>query len=283
MVICYSLTAWLWCAIGAFAQERPASKQPKNVCPPTANVEATNGNPWEEIEWVERRYKIEAMGFKAIDETGWFDWTGDDDVKVHTIDAKGYTVSKEIQTIDTGETYDFDPDKSCIIPVRPGIVVLGSSSVCDNIGEPAPLGFYVEMWEQDWGYGFCGTTPPLPGDHSSPSCSHDAADDFLGSAQIDLSQQDLDAVLPEVGNEYIETVLLYPCPGYECGGINFEYHFTYRITRLPDVRVDLRSVIDEAIQRSGTCSDLEAIVAGLRSLRMPSTRKVMSGSVAKFK
>lgn len=53
-----------------------------------------------------------------------------------------------------------------------------------------------------------------------------------------------------------------------------DYTFTYRITRLPDVRVDLRSVLDEAMRRSGARSELEAIVAGLRSLRAPSPRKI---------
>jgi hypothetical protein len=28
---------------------------------------------WDTIEWTERRYKIEAVGFKARNETGW-DW-----------------------------------------------------------------------------------------------------------------------------------------------------------------------------------------------------------------
>ena len=53
-----------------------------------------------------------------------------------------------------------------------------------------------------------------------------------------------------------------------------DYSFTYRFTRLPDVRVDLRSVLDEAMQRSGVRSEIEAIAAGLRSLRAPAPRNI---------
>jgi hypothetical protein len=38
--------------------------------------------------------------------------------------------------------------------------------------------------------------------------------------------------------------------------------------------VDLRPVLDEAMRRSGARSELEAIVAGLRSLRAPSPRNI---------
>jgi hypothetical protein len=53
-----------------------------------------------------------------------------------------------------------------------------------------------------------------------------------------------------------------------------DYTFTWRVTRLADAQVDLRSVLDEAMQRSGARSELEAIAAGLRSLRAPSPRKM---------
>lgn len=52
------------------------------------------------------------------------------------------------------------------------------------------------------------------------------------------------------------------------------YTFTYRITRMSDVRVGLRSVLDEAMRRSGARTELEAIVAGPRSLRAPIPRKI---------
>lgn len=105
-------------------------------------------------------------------------------------------------------------------------------------------------------------------------CVYDSGDDFIGRSRIDLSTQDLQAVLPEVGDEYIETVDLFPCIGDLCGGDLPDYTFTYRITRLPDVRGNLHSLLAEAMQRSGIRSELEAIAAGLRSLQAPSPRKI---------
>src|SRR5215207_8710475 len=132
---------------GAFAQAPPTMPQP-SAGPPAAVVVPPN-IPWHTFEVIERRYKIEALRFKALDETG-IDWWGSDEVMVETTDAKGWTVSNEIGDIDSGDTHTFDPAKSCIVSVRPGVVVLGKTSVCDAAGEPAPLGFQVKFWEKDW-------------------------------------------------------------------------------------------------------------------------------------
>ena len=274
IAVCSGVAAWLWCTAGAFAQTPPRTPQPGDAG--RSGAAAALSGTWDTIEWVERRYKIEAMRFKARDETG-FDWPGSDDVMVRTSDANGWTVSDEIGDIDSGDTHHFDPAKSCIIAVRPGLVVLGKTSVCDDVGEPAPLGFEVELWEKDpVGYptGFCLLIGPGSGGHAGPHCANDGnGDDFIGRARVDFSAQDFEAVLPNVGDEYVETVVLDPCPGAQCAGFP-DYSFTYRITRLPDVRVDLRSELNEAMRRSGARSELEAIVAGLRSLRAPSPRKV---------
>ncbi|MBC7837557.1 MAG: hypothetical protein H7Y39_02780, partial [Nitrospiraceae bacterium] len=280
VTICFSLVAGFWCTPGAFAQERPASPQPEDAGRPTV-AEASRATRWDTIQWIERRYKIEAMRFKARDETG-FDWPGSDAVMVETTDAKGWTVSDEIGGIDSGDTHHFDPAKSCIVAVHPGIVVLGKTSVCEEVGEPAPLGFRVEMWEQDsisFPLGFCADLGGTPGPalHVGPysaSCPNgNSFADFIGSARIDYSTQELEAALSHVGDEVIETVKLDPCPGWICAGFP-DYTFTWRVTRLPDVRVDLRAVLDEAMQRSGAGSELEAIATGLRSLRAPSPRKI---------
>jgi hypothetical protein len=199
---------------------------------------------------------------------------------VKTFDAKGWTVSDEIGNIDSGKTHNFDPAKSCIIAVRPGIVVLGKSSVCDDVGEPAPLGFTVVFWEKDIPFPPVGFTNIVCGSaddqHAGPHCEKDG-DDFIGHARVDFLAQDFDAVLPNVGDEFIETVVLNPCPsGVSVCDVTYgpDYSFTYRITRLPDVRVNMRSVLDDAMKRSGIRSELEAIAAGLRSLRAPSPRKI---------
>lgn len=265
MMIGFSLLAGFGFGPTAFA----ASPQPEDAHNP-AVAGASIGINWDTIKWVERRYKIEALCFKARDETG-IDWPGSDEVMVETNDAKGSTVSNEIGDIDSGETHTFDSAKSCIVAVRPGYAVLGESSVCEEVGEPAPLGFQVAFWEKDligFPMGFCvpGSSPE-PGRHAGPHCANDGnGDDFIGSARIDYSTQELEAAMPNVGDEQIESITLDPCPGQICAGFP-DYTFTWRVTRLPDALVSLRSLLDEAMQRSGSGSELEAIAAGLRFLR----------------
>lgn len=272
--------AWCWCTVGGTsAHESSATAQPGGPSQPTG-VQHQADIAWDAIEWTERRYKIEALGFKARDETG-NSWLGSDEVMIRADNAKGWTVSGQIGGIDSGDTHQFDPAKSCIVPVRPGIAVLGKTSVCDDVGEAAPLSFGVEFWEKDWfgGFGrdFCSPGSPGPGMHAGPHCANDnAGDDFIGRAHIDLSIQDLEAALPSVGDEYIETVVLEQCASGSTCDVTYgpDYSFTYRITRLRDVRVELRPMLDKAMGTIGTHSELEAIAAGLRSLRAPSPRQV---------
>lgn len=281
MAICFGLAVGLWCTADAFAQANPTSPQSVNMNHATVVTEASSSINWDTIRWVERRYKIEAIRFKARDETG-IDWLGSDEVVVETTDAKGWTVSREVGNIDSGDTHNFDPAKSCIVAVRPGVVVLGESSVCESSGEPAPLGFQVELWEQDsigFPFGFCvaGDGTLEPGRHIGPysaGCPDGTGfSDFIGRAQINYSTQELEAALPNVGDEQIESITLDPCPGQICAGFA-DYTFTWRVTRLPNALVNLGSILNEAMQRSGARSELEAITTGLRSLRTPSSRKI---------
>ena len=276
--ICFSLMAGFWYTPGAFAQARPASPQPEDAGHPTI-AEASRATPWDTIQWVERRYKIEAMRFKARDETG-VDWWGSDEVMVQTNDAKGSTVSNEIGGIDSGDTHNFDPAKSCIVAVRPGVVVLGESSVCDEVGEPAPLGFQVEFWEKDfritavWVSSASGTRQDRA-NISGPWWADDEFDDddFIGSAQIDYPTQELEAALPNVGDEVDRNRQTGSLPRPDLRRLP-RLHL-YLARHAPARRAGRsRLVLDEAMQRSGARSELEAIATGLRSLRAPSPRKI---------
>lgn len=276
MMWCVGLASYLCCDANVFAhapQTTPSSGDSEIRAVVEQDVS------WDTIEWMERRYKIEAIGFKARNESGW-DWWGSDEVMVGTEDAKGWTVSGELSSVDSGEFYSFDPVRSCVVAVRAGIVVLGKTSVCDEAGEPAPLSFGVELWEKDvfgWRTGFCKALSPGKGFHAGPHCADDGSGtDFIGRARVDFSALDLEAVLPNVGDEHMETVVLSPCPSGEvCSDADLpDYSFTFRVTRVRDARVDLRSLLDDAMHRMGARSELEAIVTGLRSLRVPSPRQV---------
>jgi hypothetical protein len=275
--ICVGLAAWSWFTVGANGQEGQLTP-PQDASRPAAVV-STSDIPWHDLTWVERRYKVEAMRFKARDESG-VDWWGSDEVMVGTFDAKGHTTSNEIDDIDSGNTHHFDPAKSCILAVRAGEVVLGKTSLCTDVGEPAPLNFQVELWEKDISFPFGQYCSTLIGSehHFTRHCLHDSDDDFLGHAQMDFSIQELETALPQVGDQLIQTVVLNPCRGADVCDVTYgpDYSFTYRITRLPDAQGGLHRVLDEAMHKIGTRSELEAIAAGLRALRAPSPRKVES-------
>ena len=157
-------------ALGATA----AAAQDSTATTPAAAGAAVDF-PWDTItaEWTERRYKVEAIRFKARDETG-IDWPGSDEVMVETHDVKGSTVTNEIEDINSGDVHEFDPAVSCIVGVRPGTVVLGENSVCHEAGEPGPFSFKVEMWEKDvigFDFGFCKPVGPAPDGHIGPHCA----------------------------------------------------------------------------------------------------------------
>ena len=179
------LVAWLGCAGDIGAQEATRRAQPAELVGRSRRWPAAF--PWDDIviEWNEPRYKVEAIRFKARDESG-FDWLGSDEVIVETVDAEGWTVSEEIGSVNSGDTHDFNPGRSCIVPVRPGVVVLGNSSNCIRSGQAAPLSFVVRLWEQDFFLeSFCA--PHDAQFHSGPHCPNpEPGADFIGVALIDL-------------------------------------------------------------------------------------------------
>jgi hypothetical protein len=234
--------------------------------------------PWDTVtaEWTERRYKVEAVRFKARDETG-TDWPGSDEVVVGTVDANGFTVSGEIGGIDSGDTHELDPAVSCIVGVLPGVATLGRDSVCDEAGRPGPFSFRVELWEKDFSlFSFCTPLGPAAGQHRGPHCLHNGADDFIGRRELFFPVPDLESTLPNVGDSFTETVVLIPCPPgtSACGGwFSTDYSFTYRTTRLPDVQTDFRSQLLAAMERSQIRIAGDAVAAGLRMLTAPTDRK----------
>lgn len=249
-----SVAAWVWCAAGLFAQQPEDTPQPDRTGGSLGVPQPLGNIVWPD-EVIERRYKVEAIRFKAVDESG-YDWDGSDEVIVETLDAKGGTSTEEIGDIDSGDVHHFDPAVSCIVAVKEGQVVLGESSVCDSAGEPAPFWFKVTFWEND-----IGIIPPdfnsvectvggenTPGRHCSASNTFNA--DLLGGLLVEHSQQELNARLPNVGDQYEVTIRLDPCFDGDntsvCGDPQWpyasfpDYDFTYRITRLPDVKFKLK-------------------------------------------
>ena len=97
MVCGLGVLAWCWCGAGDTAAHEPSATSQSSS---SDSVQHRSDIAWDAIEWTERRYKIEALGFKAGEETG-NSWLGSDEVMIHTDDAKGCTVSGQIGGIDS--------------------------------------------------------------------------------------------------------------------------------------------------------------------------------------
>lgn len=210
---------------------------------------------------LERRYKIEALRFKALDET-WYDspwfapWISDEVMVILRDPArKVMSVSRIFGDVDTNETRSFGPQENCILPIsnvqNDWLWKPGESWSCSGAGVPGPFYFIVEMYEADsntWndiyncfveiGCGF-----EITAGYPESSSTFTDGDELIGKATIPYTAEDLSATLTYVGDYAEETITLGPCfdesgcvesPGLPTGP---EYTFSWRVTRLPDRRV----------------------------------------------
>ena len=157
-----------------------------------------------------------AVGFKALHETHW-NWLGSDEVFVtfHDFTGPGFRKSATFDDVDAGETRDLEGQ--CISP-QPS---------CDR--GASSLAFGISLQEYDYSpFGYChGSLASTPEDFER---DFDAltdwcpGDDLIGKTKVKLSEADLLARLPNVGDSFDTTIV-------PAGGAG-RYEFTYRVTRL---------------------------------------------------
>jgi hypothetical protein len=188
----------------------------------------------------EPHFKLEALSFKAIHETG-RNFPGSDEVYV-TIWVPAHNVatrSKIFSDVDAGETKRFPIDQRCILPIAGlnGPILLegrrGDTWTCAFGGAPGPFSFTVVLREKDpcggpvfpcFDHGFA------PGEEPGPIHFED---DLIGRRVVLYSMEELNAL--HVGQALEESVSLSPpCPvGQDvCEASDTEYQFTWRITRI---------------------------------------------------
>jgi len=197
----------------------------------------------------EPRFVLNALRFRAVDESG-IDSPGSDEVfAVWQAPGDPMAASVEFTDVDAGETRTFAPRQSCITPIQATrnlgdasssllMAAEGDQWACRVVGRSAPIDFTVWLFEhdEDWWLDNC-FSPPSP-------TPEECEDDLIGEKSITLTIADLLAVLPHVGNMYEETITLGgPCghvePTEVCGYSDLfptgpEYTLTYRITRAAD-------------------------------------------------
>jgi len=182
-------------------------------------------------------FKVEAVGFKALDETG-YDWLGSDEIRVGFVTPFEDITSREFGDVDSGDSRTFNADESCIIPVGEAtgrqlgrLVGPPSNWFCADLGRPGPLTSEVVMAEQDVDlFGF-----------ENPPTVLGPADDLIGRKTLTFTPEELLAAMPTVGSTVEENVLLGPCVApLVCPDRFFfepspaEYRVTLRLTRMPD-------------------------------------------------
>jgi hypothetical protein len=193
----------------------------------------------------ERLYKIEAVSFRAVDESG-VDWAGSDEIYANWTDPKsGYvSVTRTYKGVDTGDTRKFaPPDKQCILPVSrapsPSFASEGPKA-CSG-GVPGPFDFEVALFEEDHlPFSFCPEKLRSPG-YIEVSCD---GDDLIDQKTVSFTTAELEAAMPHVGDTFTETIAIRTICGVPESELGLEiracwvtgpdYRFTYKITRLPD-------------------------------------------------
>jgi hypothetical protein len=163
-----------------------------------------------------RRYKVEALSFRCIEETG-HNWPGSDEIVVLIKDPILLleAVSGIYEDVDAGDSRSFEPGKNCILPIRN----------CSNAGIPGPFAFTVMLYEMDRP-NFSGACLGAPFGGPAECIYPDSGDELIGYRLITFTAEELAEVMPNVYDTFDETIRLR--------GEGAEYMFTYRLTRLPD-------------------------------------------------
>ena len=167
------------------------------------------------------QFIAQADSFTAVDETGRTDW-GSDEVRAVFADFNPINerATKEYDNVDSGETIAFIAADRCITPLPN----------CSQGRET--VRFMVSLWEGDWTLTDLSglSEPELIGAHDLYEDGPGSGADLIGKASVGWPQVQLLGTLPNVGDTVERSVPLHG------GTDNSTYRFTYRITRLPDVR-----------------------------------------------
>lgn len=179
----------------------------------------------QEILFSSPQFKVEALWFKANDETG-AAWPGSDEVYAVFSDMSPTSTdrtTKEYDNVDEGDTVNFTGDDTCMAP-QPS---------CDR--GMAELNVRFSFWESDWeaplGFSHC-LRPDSPGVRWRVETGVCIDDDTIGRGSIIHSAAELIAMLPDVGASREFTHVMDKDAG--------KYRFRYRVTRLANAE---RSIV----------------------------------------
>ena len=208
-------------AVLLIAAAQPAIPQARGQGPAPLRVTGPAAPNGQQITFNSPQFIVQALWFKANDETGWA-WTGSDEIYAvfSDWDPNHYDhVTSDYEDVDEGDTVNFSNADQCMAPQA-----TDHSQDCDS--GMAELNVRYSFWEEDFGgNSFCNGD--IAGSHDQLRNGKCPVDDLIGRGEILHSAAELAAMLPTVGASREFAHVMDQNAG--------KYRFRYRITRVADL------------------------------------------------
>lgn len=151
---------------------------------------------------MQARYVVEAINFKALNETG-IDFLGSDEIVVRYAITDKSMFTGIYGSVDTGETHPLRSGQQCIYPAIDPDGTYNHRWACNARGAPGPISFQITLYEFD---GFLRglLTNPLQfclsgGNDLLSGCGPQLESTAIGSGYVALTEAELAEALPTVG------------------------------------------------------------------------------------
>jgi hypothetical protein len=188
------------------------------------------------------RFSIQAVSFRAVDETGWDGCCGvdpsDEPFFVWSSTNTGTGAARTVRSavfgdVDTGESFGFSPAicmvRDCVNGVT-GPIGLNTVVMENDFGDPATVQSYVSsaVTAAHWVARIFGYEVPSTYDNEIIGwLTSWFGDDLVADRSVSWSNAELVAALPNVGSVFYETI--------SYAGDDGHYTVTYKLTRRTDL------------------------------------------------
>lgn len=199
------------------AQPLVAAQPPVEAQPPVRATDRPNGVAGD--GQILARYVVEAISFKALNETG-IDFLGSDEIVARFAIGDKAMATGIYSGVDTGETHDFRTQQKCIAPAIDPDQTRNFAWTCNSRGASGPFNFQITLYEYD------GDIRKMPdfcisvGGDLKAGCAGFGST-TIGSAYVSLTEDELAALMPTVGTSVDRVV-----------PIGSAYQVNIRLTRM---------------------------------------------------
>lgn len=209
-------------------QQADATPAPNETAPARVERIAEQGAPPAPAN---PRFKVEAVGFRAVDESGAN--YPDSDFVFAVFESQQHSMTTRVfEDIDTGDARAFDAAENCIFPARDADGLRNGAWECNTEGGEGPVTFAVGLYEID---------PDYIGDYTEDFCTPAVAAD-VDPARRNCDTENSDLLFRTAFSYQASEISRRLDPGCRCVSetVRFrergergdvEYHLIFRITR----------------------------------------------------